>query len=154
MKSLMMGLVVMGFVAGAAFAETGCKPIHAVQRDVLVTVDCPSPIGVCAGGTVTGTHGLRGASFFSALGFHAIPGQAPTRQVVPGISTFTTDDGVITVSDVSVFDTERGTFAGVGQIVEATGRFAGATGDIFTFGRLLPDGSFVTDVAGEICWPE
>jgi len=154
MKSLMMGFVVVGFMAGTAFAEPGCKPIHAVQRDVLVTEGCPSPIGFCAGGTITGNHGLRGASFFSAVSFNSIPGEAPTRQVVPGISTFTTNQGVITISDVSVFDTERGTFAGVGHIVEGTGRFAGATGDVFTFGRLLPDGSFVTDVAGEICWPE
>jgi hypothetical protein len=26
--------------------------------------------------------------------------------------------------------------------------------DVFTFGRVLPDGSFVTYEAGEICWPE
>ena len=136
-----------------AFADPQCKPIIAVQRDVLITESCPSPIGFCAGGTITGNHGLRGTTFFSAVSFDPIASDALGRQVVPGVSTFTTDSGVITISDVSVFDVARGTFAGVGRIVQGTGSFAGATGNIFTTGRVGPDGtSFVTDTTGEICF--
>jgi hypothetical protein len=141
-------------IAAPASADPQCKPIIAVQRDVLVTDDCPSPIGFCAGGTITGNHGLRGTSFFSAVNFDPIPSDALGRLVVPGQSTFTTDDGVLTISDVSVFDVARGVFAGVGRIVQGTGRFAGATGEIFTTGRVSADGtSFVTDTTGTICLP-
>jgi hypothetical protein len=45
---------------------------------------------------------------------------------------------------VSVFDVERGTFAGVGRIVDGTGKFAGATGDVFTYGHVSEDGSSFT----------
>jgi hypothetical protein len=38
--------------------------------------------------------------------------------------------------------------------VQGTGRFAGATGDIFTAGRALADGSFINEVRGEICIPK
>ena len=154
MKSVMMTMALAGCLAQAVSADPSCKPIHAVQRDVLVTENCPSPIGFCAAGTITGNHGLRGTSFYSSRGFHPVPGEAPTRQVVVGTSTYTTDDGAIVVEDLSVFDTARGTFAGVAPIVEGTGRFAGATGDLLTTGRVLPDGSLITDVTGEICLPE
>jgi hypothetical protein len=154
MKSVMMTIALLGFLAQAVSADPSCKPIHAVQRDVLVTENCPSPIGFCAAGTITGNHGLRGTTFYSSRGFHPVPGEEPTRQVVVGTTTFTTDDGVIIIEDLSVFETVRGTFAGVAPIVEGTGRFAGATGDILTVGRVLPDGSLITDVSGEICLPE
>jgi hypothetical protein len=138
--------------SAVATAEPSCKPIVAVQRDVLLAENCPSPVAFCAGGTITGNHGLRGTTFFSALSFDPIAGDPVGRLVVPGISTFTTDDGVLTISDVSAFDVPRGTFAGVGRIVAGTGRFAGATGDIFTTGRVGADGTtFVTDTTGEIC---
>ena len=45
---------------------------------------------------------------------------------------------------MSVFDVERGTFAGVGRIVDGTGKFAGATGDVFTYGHVSEDGSSFT----------
>ncbi|MFP5288521.1 MAG: hypothetical protein ACLGI9_22490, partial [Thermoanaerobaculia bacterium] len=117
MKSLMMTIVLAGFLARTASADPNCKPLHAVQRDVLVTENCPSPIGFCAAGTITGNHGLRGTTFYSSRGFHPVPGEDPTRQVVVGTSTFTTEDGVIVVDDLSVFETVRGTFAGVAPIV-------------------------------------
>jgi hypothetical protein len=145
-------LIVMA--APAAFAGPQCKTIFAVQHDRLVTEGCTSPIGFCAGGTFKGTQVFRGNFFFSALSFDPIPSDPLGRLVVPGVSTYTTDDGALTISDVSVFDTTRGTFAGVGRITEGTGSFAGATGDIFTTGRVSPDVlSFTTEMTGEICVP-
>lgn len=137
-----------------AFADADCKPVIAVQRDTLITTDCPSPVGFCAGGTIAGNHGLRGTTLFSAVSFDPIPNDPLGRLAVPGTSTFTTDDGVLTINDVSVFDLVRGTFAGVGRVVGGTGRFAGASGDIFTSGRVGPDGvSFTTDTTGQLCLP-
>jgi hypothetical protein len=145
-------LVVMS--APAALAGSHCKTFFAEQSDRLVTEGCTSPIGFCAGGTFRGNRGFRGNSFFSALSFDPILSDTLGRLVVPGISTYTTDDGVLTISDVSVFDTPRGTFAGIGRITTGTGRFSGATGDVFTTGHVSPDGlSFTTDVTAEICFP-
>ncbi len=155
MKLLTVAAALVSWVAQTAFADADCKPVFARQQDGLVTDGCPSPVGFCAGGTIRGNQGLHGTSFFSALGVHPIPDDPLTRQAVPGISTYTTDEGVLTISDVSVFDVVRGTFAGVVQIAEGTGRFAGASGDIFTFGRVTPDGtSFRTTVTGELCVPQ
>ena len=151
---LLIAAVASGaFIVTPALAHTRCKAIRAVQHDELITTNCPSPIGFCAGGTIVGNHGLRGTTFFSAVSFDPIPSDSLGRLAVPGTSTFTTDDGTLTINDVSVFDVARGTFAGVGRIVSGTGRFAGATGDIFTTGRVAPDGqSFTTDTTGEICF--
>lgn len=141
--------------ATASTAQGKCTSLDAVRRDSLFTVDCTSPVGFCASGTINGKHGLRGTSSFSALSFDPIPGDPSGRLAVPGISTYATDSGTLTISDVSVFDVERGTFAGVGRITQGTGSFAGATGDIFTLGRVLADGeSFTTDVSGAICLPD
>ncbi len=139
--------------ASVASANPQCKSIFAAQQDRLTTEGCSSPVGFCASGTFTGNHGFRGNFFFSALSFDPIVSDPLGRLVVPGISTYTTSDGVLTISDVSVFDVVRGTFAGVGRITSGTGRFAGATGDIFTTGRVSADGlSLTTELSSEICF--
>jgi hypothetical protein len=122
--------------APAAFAGSQCKTIVAEQNDHLTTEGCTSPIGFCAGGTFKGNHGFRGNFFFSALSFDPIVSDHWEGWWFRAVSTYTTDDGKLTISDVSVFDTARGTFAGVGRITDGTGRFNGATGDVFTTGRV------------------
>ena len=155
MKSRILTLCLLIVAATpAVVANPQCKNFFAVQHDRLITDGCTSPIAFCAGGEFSGNHGFRGSFFFSALSFDPIASDPLGRLVVPGISTYTTSDGVLTISDVSVFDTARGTFAGVGRITEGTGRFAGTTGDIFTTGRVSADGiTFTTDMTGEICFP-
>ena len=145
-------LILMG--TSMAMASPQCKSIFAVQQDRLVTDGCTSPVAFCAAGTFTGNHGFRGNFFFSALSFDPIVSDPNGRLVVPGISTYTTSDGVLTISDVSVFDTTRGIFAGIGRITSGTGRFAGTTGEVFTTGRVSADGqSFTTDMSAEVCFP-
>jgi hypothetical protein len=147
--------LLMVVMAPASIAQTVCKSIKAVQRDELITSGCTTPLGFCASGTIDGNHGLQGTSFFSGFSFNPIPSDPFGRLAVPGVTTYTTDDGTITISDVSVFDIERGTLAGVGRIVQGTGRFEGAFGDIFTTGRVLSNGtSFITEVTGELCLPK
>jgi hypothetical protein len=155
LSSILATCVLITAAAPAAFADSvRCKSITAVQRDALTSDGCPSPIGFCAAGTIKGNHGLRGTNFFSALAFDPIPSDPLGRLAVPGLSTFTFDDGVLNIEDASIFDVAAGTFAGVGRITGGTGRFAGATGEIFTTGRVGPDGTtFVTNTTGEICVP-
>jgi hypothetical protein len=143
-----------GSAALRAVGGQDCQVITGTQEDTLVSEGCTSPVGFCARGTFKGNHGFRGTTSFSALAFDPIPNDPLGRLAVPGESTYTTRDGQITVSDVSVFDVERGTFAGTGRIVGATGRFAGATGDVFTEGHVSEDGnSFTTRFVIEICLP-
>jgi hypothetical protein len=158
----MLGRLSVGGIALASLsaarstdADDACKIITGTQEDVLVTDECTSPVGFCARGTFQGNHGFRGTTAFSALAFDPIPNDPLGRLAVPGTSTYTTRDGQITVSDVSVFDVERGTFAGIGRIVEGTGSLAGATGDVFTYGHVSADGSsFTTTFVIELCLPK
>ena len=154
MKSRILTLCLLIFAATpTAFANPQCKSFFAVQRDQLTTDGCTSPIGFCAAGTFNGNHGFQGTFFFNALSFDPILSDTLGRLAVPGTSIYTTSDGVLTISDVSVFDVARGTFAGVGRITTGTGRFAGAPGDVFTTGRVSADGqSFTTDMTAEICF--
>lgn len=154
-KVLAICLLILTAASPAALADTKCKSIFAIEEDVFLTDGCTSPIGYCVGGTFRGNHGLRGTTFYRALSLEPIPNDSLGRLVAPGLLTFTTDDGAFTIDDVSVFDVARGAFAGVGRIVEGTGRYAGASGEIFTTGRVKADGvSFITYVTGDICLPQ
>ena len=145
-----MCLLIAIAVQGASASQ--CKTFFAVQHDRLITEGCTSPVGFCAGGTFTGNHGFRGNFSFIALSFVDLGNGI--RQAVPGISVYETEDGTLKISDVSVLDNDRLTFAGVGHIIEGTGRFAGATGDVFTTGRVSADRlSFTTDMTAQICFP-
>ena len=134
--------------------KAGCQSIFAVEEYVLTTDGCTSPIGFCAAGTFRGNHGFRGTAQYSAVSFDPIPSDSLGRLVAPGRLTYTTDEGSISVDDVSIFDVARGTFTGVSRIVSGTGRYAGASGDIFTAGHVLPDGSFTDELSGEVCLPQ
>jgi hypothetical protein len=163
LKSTMLAIsLLVALIAPVALArleiktkrsEFECLSIFASDHQALITTGCTSPVGFCAGGTFNGNHGFKGTSSFIAKAFHPIPDDDKGRQVVPGESTYTTADGSITISDVSAFDSERGTFSGIGRIESGTGRFAGATGDVFTAGRALPDGNFINEFKAEICIP-
>jgi hypothetical protein len=143
-----------GVATRSAAAKKGCFVIRGEQEDSLVAAGCTSPVGFCAAGTFKGNHGFHGTSAFSATAFDPIPSDPLGRLAVPGTSTYTTPNGQITVSDVSVFDVARGTFAGTGRIVEGTGEFDGATGDVFTSGHVSEDGqSFTTSFVIELCLP-
>jgi hypothetical protein len=128
---------------------TGTEP-----EDALFTDGCTSPIGFCARGPFKGNHGFKGITVFTGLAFDAIPDDPLGRQSVPGITTYTTSDGEITIRDASVNDSVRGTFAGVGRIVQGTGEFAGATGDIFTYGQSFPDGTFINNFVINLTLPK
>ena len=157
MKRFVAVLLGVAFLlaASAPQAAPQCQTINAMDDSVLLPgPDCPSPVGFCASSDrVQGNHGFRGTFFFSALAFDPIPSDPLGRLAVSGVSTFTLEDGSVTISDVSAFDVQRGTFSGVGRITSGTGRFAGATGDVFTAGRVDASGSaFTTETRLEICY--
>ncbi len=69
--------------------------------------------------------------------------------------TITTRHGRLKTSNVGIFDSGTGAFSEIGRINPntSTGRFAGATGLIFTNGK-TPDGgaTFQSDITAEICF--
>ena len=145
--------VVGGALAPPAAAEE-CKDLKGTQRDSLYSDGCTSPVGFCARGTFKGNHGFEGQSAFSARAFDPIPDDPLGRLAVPGTSSYTTVEGTILVDDVSAFDVERGTYAGIGRIVDGTAVYEGATGDVFTYGHVGADGSsFTTKFVIELCLP-
>ena len=166
--SLRLAAVLLGTaflsVPSAPAAAPHCQTIIAHDDSALIPPgpDCPSPVGFCAASDrVQGNHGFRGTFFFQALAFEPIASDPLGRLVVSGVSTFTTPDGTLTISDVSVFDpaapqgSGTGTFSGIGRITGGTGRFAGATGDVFTAGRTREGGTaFTTDTTLEICFAQ
>ena len=159
----LIGVALLSGAAPSPAAAPQCRTITAEDDSVLVPPgpDCPSPVGFCAASDrVQGNHGFSGTFFFSALAFEPIASDPAGRLVVSGVSTFTTPDGTLTISDVSVFDpaapqgTGTGTFSGIGRITGGTGRFAGVTGDVFTAGRTREGGAaFTTNTTLEICLP-
>ena len=153
--AVLLGIAFL-LAASAPPAAAQCQTINAVDDSVLLPPgpDCPSPVGFCASSDrVQGNHGFRGTVLFQALAFDPIPSDPLGRLAVSGVSTFTLPDGTVTISDVSAFDVQRGTFAGVGRITSGTGRFAGATGDVFTTGRTHESGTaFTTETRLEICY--
>ena len=141
--------------AGRAVAAQVSTVITGLKEDALFTDGCTSPVGFCARGTFKGNHGFQGTSAFNALAFDPIPNDPLGRLAVPRASTYTTADGQIAVSDVMAFDVARGTFAGVGRVVEGTGEFSGATGDVFTYGHVSEDGtSFATTFVIDLSVPD
>ena len=119
------------------------------------TTGCTSPIGFCAGGTFKGNHGFRETSFQRSR-FDPIVSDPLGRLVVLGISTYTTDDGVLTISDVSVFDTPRGTFRWRRANNHGNWPFNGATGNVFHYRQSVSGQGLVSlrlDSVGEIGVP-
>ena len=69
--------------------------------------------------------------------------------------TITTRYGQLKTGNVGIFDTGTGVFSEIGRInpKTSTGRFAGATGVLFTNGRTTDGGvTFQSRIGGEICF--
>lgn len=138
--------------AGQAKAED-CKQVRA--EDISFGVPppaCASPVGFCTAGTIDGNRGLRGNTSFTALTSFPVAG-GPSSPILffSGTVVITTDKGTLNLSDIGLFDTAGGTLSSIESVTSGTGRFAGARGVLFLATRVAPDGSFVSDVTGELC---
>ena len=130
----------------AALAQAPNLPVNATEIGT-----CSSPV-TCEG---TVTHGgiLNGTS---VLAFS--PGATPTLD--PNTLSFsydwtlTTVQGQLTVRFVNLFNVVTGVTTAMGTIDpnNSTGRFAGATGVMFSNGRVISNSPFTvkTDITGEI----
>ena len=104
---------------------------------------------ITKGGILNGTTQL-----FYTSGVLATPD--PTAFSYTTVVTITTNKGQLKTSNVGVFETETGLFrfSEIGRIDPntSTGRFAGATGVLFTNGKTIDGGAtFQSTITGEIC---
>jgi len=135
-----------------------CKRIYAQVVSSLTTTGCTSPIGHCTEGEIEGNHGLNGTTSFIGESAAAGPITAPEGTIsYSGVREITTDKGTLTTLNTGVFDTSTGPapggfFSSFDVVTGGTGKFQGATGDLFETGKLIA-GQFVTAVTGELCLP-
>lgn len=155
-----------GALAAPADAQGGhgdrCIRVHAEISARVTAEGCDSPVGFCTRGTLRGFPG--GTTAFRALGLGGAP-VGESSIVTPGAEpastwsyrgdlTYTTPVGAIHIEDVGVLDTVRGAFSELQRVVGGTGAFAGATGELFSYGHTTPAGDgFDGPVRGEICVP-
>jgi hypothetical protein len=88
----------------------------------------------------------------TTVGAFEITGVSGPLLSIAGTVTFTTHQGTLTVSVAGTLNVATGEFSASGPVTDATGKLAGATGELSLEGvENLADGSFVEDVTGEIC---
>ena len=132
----------------ALSARSNCKNVKGTISEV------GNPTGtmgrITKGGILNGTTQL-----FYTSGVLATPD--PTAFSYTTVVTITTDKGQLKTSNVGVFETETALFrfSEIGRIdpTASTGRFAGATGVLFTNGKTIDGGgTFQSTIIGEICF--
>src|SRR5438128_9351253 len=130
-------LAVSVALAGPALGETVCVPINAkgegrITSQSLTEVDTESQI--IGGGII---HGTTTAQLFPT-GFDPATG----IETFEGSLVLTTRHGTLTLFVFNgVFDTFTGEFSNDSEVVDGTGRFAGATGGLFFHGFVAADGT-------------
>jgi hypothetical protein len=134
--------------------EPQCKEIHAEMVDTKDPLNCVSPYGFCATGTIHGNHGLNGTTYFVLDGVGRRPDSAPGTAVTSGLLTYTTDDGTLTVRETGVNklvgSPSNGILASIQEFVSGTGRFEGATLSLFSIATDV-NGVFYSTITGELC---
>lgn len=132
-------------VSGADLAAGGCRRIRA---EINLTT-----------GTISGNFGLDGTAAFVSDSSGTPPATAPAgSSVFSGILTVTTPHGTLLVRETGMFTSRPGNplgwlLASWGETTGGTGRYAGATGDLFFNGARPPGAAFLVQVTGELCRP-
>jgi hypothetical protein len=115
-----------------ARADDGCT--HQVQGTLASTqvtgAACPSPIGLCTQGTMTG--GLAGTFFYTATSLTVLPDGI--TGVFDGTIVLTTPTGVVTEHDHTIANLQTGQLSDVITILSGTRKWEGATGVVFLQG--------------------
>lgn len=137
----LIALVGALLVAGSAGAATSCHAINA------------KGVGQDQGGGVT-TAAIRGGGLLQGTTEALFILGAPDGTVFPftGDIVFTTNRATLTVTLVGAFDVSTGQFNGSGPVTAATGKLAGASGNLSFAGvEDFSTGRFTETVVGEIC---
>src|SRR5262249_38162030 len=117
---------------------------------------CPSPVGLCTKGAITGAGVLNAATTFFALSVApsaGMPGVEPAANLsYSGQLTINARHGALITRDLGVLDASQLLFAELDRPASGTGRFENPSGAIFISGKIVDNGSgFLGDLSGELC---
>jgi hypothetical protein len=139
----------LGLCALSAQA-TECKPIHAEMLEMRVTEGCDAGETFCFLGVVDGNQGLRGTTHFKGDSTGTAAPTSPGSLPYSGPFEYRLMGGTILMRETGV--TVPGVVTAHHRIVDATGEFAGATGDFFVFGTRAGT-TITTKIDGTLCLP-
>jgi hypothetical protein len=132
-----------------------CQPVNTQWDGALVLGCAESPGQVCAAGRIRSgpLRGLTETVYYGSADSAGMPNVEPATTIsYSGIQVIHTEQGDLHASAVGIADMARHVFTEISRITGGTGRFTGATGNLFVSGTLAPDGiGFQSKVSGEIC---
>jgi hypothetical protein len=149
---------VVGAVATSrsVHAEDGCRRVHGHYQANFTTVNCTSPSGLCAAGSITRGGILDSSALFVELDqapSAGMPATEPSTSVsYSGNLTVTTHNGTLQLRDLGVAAGPVGnaSFTELERPVGGTGRFANASHTFFISGVVTSTG-FDGTISGELC---
>lgn len=142
-------LSLCALAAAPAWADE-CKPIHADLVELRSTDGCDPGETVCFLGVVDGNQGLRGSTHFRADSIGTAAPTSPGSLPYSGQFEYRLPGGTISMRETGV--NVPGMVTAHQHIVDATGEYAGATGDFFVNG-VRGAGIVTTQVSGTLCLP-
>ena len=148
-QSALIPFAALALCALPAYADE-CKPVHADLVEMSATTGCDAGESSCFLGVIDGNHGLRGTTHFKADSVGAAVPTSPGSLPYSGFFQYRLTGGTITMRETGV--TVPGVVTAHHRIVDATGEFAGATGDFFVSGTRV-SGVITTSVFGTLCLP-
>ena len=156
----------IGLIAGALIIST--HPVNAaecwdIHTDLVgkILPCAESPVGLCAPAAVASGI-LKGPKSFVFQGLAPTAGLSPLEPATvlsyTGPVVYHTKHGELQLNAIGVLDQARLVFTEVQRVTGGTGRFAGASGNLFVSGNspgAEPSGAvpFESRVSGEICLP-
>ena len=156
---LMLVIIAMSVFAGRqalALPDETCIPVQAKINTLFNVAGCTSPVGLCTTGQITGGGILNGETRFTAMSIATAAGmtgiEPDTTLSYHGVLEIITQDGVLYIRDVGVFDQVVRVYSEVDRITAGIGRFENASGTLFIYGNAFDDGSgFDGEVRGQVC---
>ena len=124
-----------------------CKSIRADMTEIRVTTGCDAGEPSSFLGEFDGNHGFRGTSHFRADSAGTAASTSPEWTPYSGPFRYELRDGTLLMREAGITGTGR--VIAHHAIVQGTGKYAGATGELFVFGTT---GAVVTtEITGTIC---
>ena len=136
-------------VAALPAHATDCKAVHAELIEMSATTECDPGETSCFLGVIQGNHGLIGTTHFKADGWTTAIPTSPGSFPYSGLFEYRLQGGTIKMRETGV--TVPGIVTAHHRIIDATGDFAGATGDFFVYGTRA-SGVITTRVDGTFCF--
>jgi hypothetical protein len=127
-----------------------CKAVHAELLEMRVTEGCNAGETFCFLGVIQGNHGLTGTTHFKGDSVGTAAPTSPGSVPYSGPFEYRLGSGTLLMRETGV--TVPGVVVAHHRIVDATGDFAGATGDFFVYGTRA--GTVITtEISGTLCMP-